>query len=223
MIFGAKTEEQKKLKELNRECKELRKELLAAKLDRKQIDTQIREFREALMLGSELCHSYVDAQEHFALARRGVMDLMDTMGEKPKEQVKKDLEELNTHLTCLYHECGIRKDDIDFHSTTEGLKHMAADFSNTNFIMLRSELENLHALLEDTSEWRSPNFFALAYYFEHEPKKRDKIAEMENENRNKFLEDYLEEHLMETFMMEAGCAGCIDRVEQMIRDYIYES
>ena len=29
MIFGAKTEEQKKLKELNRECKELRKELLA--------------------------------------------------------------------------------------------------------------------------------------------------------------------------------------------------
>lgn len=100
---------------------------------------------------------------------------------------------------------------------------MAADFSNTNFIMLRSELENLHALLEDTSEWRSPNFFALAYYFEHEPEKRDKIAEMENENRNKFLEDYLEEHLMETFMMEAGCAGCIDRVEQMIRDYIYES
>ena len=91
MIFGAKTEEQKKLKELNRECKELRKELLAAKLDRKQIDTQIREFREALTLGSELCHSYVDAQEHFALARRGVMDLMDTMGEKPKEQVKKDL------------------------------------------------------------------------------------------------------------------------------------
>lgn len=45
MIFGAKTEEQKKLKELNRECKELRKELLAAKLDRKQIDTQICEFR----------------------------------------------------------------------------------------------------------------------------------------------------------------------------------
>ena len=105
MIFGAKTEEQKKLKELNRECKELRKELLAAKLDRKQIDTQIREFREALTLGSELCHSYVDAQEHFALARRGVMDLMDTMGQIPNEQVMKDLEELNTHLTRLYHEC----------------------------------------------------------------------------------------------------------------------
>ena len=27
-----------------------------------------------------------------------------------------------------------------------------------NLIMLRSELENLQALLEDTSEWRSPNF-----------------------------------------------------------------
>ena len=53
------------------------------------------------------------------------------------------------------------------------------NFENVNFIMLRSELENLHALLEDTSEWRSPNFFALAYYFLHETEKKDKIAEME--------------------------------------------
>ena len=70
--------------------------------------------------------------------------------------------------------------------------------------------------------WRSPNFFALAYYFCQDAEHRDKIAEMENENRNKFLEDYLEEHLMETFMMEAGCAGCIEKVEELIQEYIYK-
>ena len=51
--------------------------------------------------------------------------------------------------------------------------------------------------------------------------KKDKIAEMENENRNRFLRDYLEEHLMEMLMMEASCAGCIEKVENMIQEYIY--
>lgn len=221
MIFGSRTEEQKKAKELARECKELRKELLAAKLDKKQIDVQIRDFKEALELGGELRKSYVDAQEHFALARRAVMEMMDTMSEVPKEKVKQDLNELNLHLANLCHPCGIREDDLDFKSTAQGLSNMAQNFESVNFIMLRSELENLHALLEDTSEWRSPNFFALAYYFLHEQEKKDKIAEMENENRNKFLRDYLEEHLMETFMMEASCAGCIEKVENMIQEYIY--
>mgnify|MGYP004649637443 FL=1 len=48
MIFGARTEEQKKVRELNRECRELKKELQAAKIDKKQVDVQIREFRDAL-------------------------------------------------------------------------------------------------------------------------------------------------------------------------------
>ena len=222
MIFGAKTEEQRKKNELNKDCKELKKKLLAAKLDKKQIEEQIRQFQEALELGGKLRKSYVDAQEHFAMARRAVMMMMDTMSESSQDAVKKDLKSLTYHLDHLYHECGLREDDIDFKSTAEGLKRMEVDFEHTNPIMLRSELENLHALLEDTSEWRSPNFFALAYYFCQDAEHRDKIAEMENENRNKFLEDYLEEHLMETFMMEAGCAGCIEKVEELIQEYIYK-
>lgn len=221
MIFGARTEEQKKIRELNRECRELKKELLTAKIDRKQVDIQMHEFRDALELGGELRKSYVDSQEHFALARRAVMDMMDTMSEIPKDNVKQDLNQLNFHLANLCHPCGIREDDLDFKSTVEGLSNMEQNFEKVNFIMLRSELENLHALLEDTSEWRSPNFFALAYYFLHEAEKKDKIAEMENENRNRFLRDYLEEHLMEMLMMEASCAGCIEKVENMIQEYIY--
>ena len=88
-----------------------------------------------------------------------------------------------------------------------------------NLIMLRSELENLQALLEDTSEWRSPNFFALAYYLQHE--EESKVGEMENEVRNSFLERYLEEHLMESLAMEANYAGCGEKLEHMIQHYIY--
>ena len=88
-----------------------------------------------------------------------------------------------------------------------------------NLIMLRSELENLQALLEDTSEWRSPNFFALAYYLQHE--EESKVGEMENEFRNSFLERYLEEHLMESLAMEANYAGCGEKLEHMIQHYIY--
>ena len=188
MIFGEKTEEQKRVAELTREVKELRKELLASKLDKKQVEVQMK-------------------------------DLKDALDEIPIEDVKRDLERLNGHLDQIFHECSIREDDPDFKFTADGLKNMAANMDKINLIMLRSELENLQALLEDTSEWRSPNFFALAYYLQHE--EESKVGEMENEFRNSFLERYLEEHLMESLAMEANYAGCGEKLEHMIQHYIY--
>ena len=47
MIFGEKTEEQKRVAELTREVKELRKELLASKLDKKQVEVQMKELKDA--------------------------------------------------------------------------------------------------------------------------------------------------------------------------------
>ena len=54
MIFGEKTEEQKRVAELTREVKELRKELLASKLDKKQVEVQMKDLKDALELG-ETC------------------------------------------------------------------------------------------------------------------------------------------------------------------------
>ena len=48
MIFGEKTEEQKRVAELTREVKELRKELLASKLDKKQVEVQMKDLKDAL-------------------------------------------------------------------------------------------------------------------------------------------------------------------------------
>ena len=184
MIFGEKTEEQKRVAELTREVKELRKELLASKLDKKQVEVQMKDLKDALELGGNLRQGYVDSQEHMAVARRGLINMMEDMNEIPIEDVKRDLDRLNGHLDQIFHECSIREDDPDFKSTADGLKNMAANMDKINLIMLRSELENLQALLEDTSEWRSPNFFALAYYLQHE--EESKVGEMENEFRNSY-------------------------------------
>lgn len=118
----------------------------------------MKELKDALELGGNLRQGYVDSQEHMAVARRGLINMMEDMNEIPIEDVKRDLDRLNGHLDQIFHECSIREDDPDFKSTADGLKNMAANMDKINLIMLRSELENLQALLEDTSEWRSPNF-----------------------------------------------------------------
>lgn len=183
MIFGEKTEEQKRVAELTREVKELRKELLASKLTKTGGSPDER-FKGRIRTWWKPASGYVDSQEHMAVARRGLINMMEDMNEIPIEDVKRDLDRLNGHLDQIFHECSIREDDPDFKSTADGLKNMAANMDKINLIMLRSELENLQALLEDTSEWRSPNFFALAYYLQHE--EESKVGEMENEFRNSF-------------------------------------
>ena len=141
MIFGEKTEEQKRVAELTREVKELRKELLASKLDKKQVEVQMKELKDALELGGNLRQGYVDSQEHMAVARRGLINMMEDMNEIPIDDVKRDLDRLNGHLDQIFHECSIREDDPDFKSTADGLKNMAANMDKINLIMLRSELE----------------------------------------------------------------------------------
>ena len=44
--------------------------------------------------------------------------------------------------------------------------------------MLRSELENIQAVLKDAAAWEAPDFFALAFYLIREEK--DTLADMEN-------------------------------------------
>lgn len=54
--------------------------------------------------------------------------------------------------------------------------------------MLRSELENVAAVLKDATGWEEPDFSALAYYLGHE--NRGSLREMENAQRNSYLVDY---------------------------------
>lgn len=88
-------------------------------------------------------------------------------------------------------------------------------------IMLRSELENIKAVLDDVAEWSAPDFFALAYYFLHG--KKEMLKEMENEQRNMYLAAYTGEHFLNQFFEECGRVGASDipgRTLELISKYV---
>ena len=91
------------------------------------------------------------------------LSLLECMKESPVSEVKKSLDELMGDLDQVYHDCSIRDDDLDFQSTIQSLKQMAAEYeehaakaqteagSKLAAIMLRSELENVAAVLKDAA------------------------------------------------------------------------
>lgn len=95
----------------------------------------MKELKDALELGGNLRQGYVDSQEHMAVARRGLINMMEDMNEIPIDDVKRDLDRLNGHLDQIFHECSIREDDPDFKSTADGLKNMAANMDKINLII----------------------------------------------------------------------------------------
>lgn len=87
------------------------------------------------------------------------------------------------------------------------------------FVMLRSELENIGAVLDDVLGFRAPDFFALAYFFRRGDK--DSLKEMENEQRNTYVLTYAKEHFLDDFYKECGRAGMGAGVLELIRRHIY--
>lgn len=130
-------------------------------------------------------------------------------------------------LDRVYHECSIRADDLDFQSTMKSLKQMTdakgkgslAGASGMSEIMLRSELENIKAVLDDAAGWNPPDFLALAYYFAHE--ERDTVRDMESGQRNTYVLNYFNEHFMNQFLAAADHAGQKEQVLTLIQEYVY--
>ena len=130
------------------------------------------------------------------------MHLLDsTMRESPMQEVKDSLNELICDLDLVYHDCSIREDDLDFQSTIVCLKDLVMKFGEGSdamaSIMLRSELENIKAVLDDISVWSAPDFYALAYFYLHEDS--IKLRDMENEMRNRYVADYYQTNFTEHF------------------------
>ena len=87
--------------------------------------------------------------------------------------------------------------------------------------MLRSELENVAAVLKDAAGWEEPDFFALAYYLGHE--NRGSLREMENAHRNSYLVDYCGERFWNRFLELCRRAEAEQMVRFMTRKYIYNT
>lgn len=223
MSFGERAIQRKRTKDLKNEVKQLRKELLSAGCEKGTANTALRELQEAMELGDVLKTAYERSQDHLRSARASIERLLAFMSESPAAEVKESLNSLVSDLDLVYHDCSIRADDPDFKSTIDCLKRMVAGFGESGAamdLMLRSELENIKSVLDDASGWKAPDFFALAYFTLHENK--DELREMENEQRNHFLEEYLKNHFMDAFLRECQKAGAGEKMTELIRSYIYE-
>lgn len=217
-------------KELKNELKDLQKAFVAAGCDKAEVASCFRELQESLDLGEELHSNYKEARAHLETARTAIPKLLDCMGESPAAEVEKSLNELVGDLELVYHDCSIREDDMDFASTIRSLKQMVGQYTASvaqakteagrafPSIMLRSELENIKAVLDDASAWSAPDFLALAYFFSHED--RAALKEMENEQRNQYVRAYWGEHFGRKFAGLERTAGREHVVDGLVERYI---
>ena len=229
MNFGERAAARRKSKELKNELKDLRKDFLGVGYDKTLVANLLKEFQDTVELADTLQSDDVEAGEHLRQAREAIMKLLDCMGESPVPEVQASMDTLIADLEQVYHDCSIREDDIDFQSTIQCLKQMVAEVAKQGdafgtggmqAIMLRSELENVKAVLDDAAGWRAPDFLALAYYFLHEDK--DNLKEMENDQRNQYVLTYLKENYMDDFLYKCKRAGIEERIQVLMQEYIYE-
>ena len=209
----------KKSKELKGELKDLKKSLLNAGGEKAYVNEALRDYQAALEQGDTLREQYEEARRHLAQSRAAIERLLECMKESPVSEVKKSLDELMGDLDQVYHDCSIRDDDLDFQSTIQSLKQMVAEYeehaakaqteagSKLAAIMLRSELENVAAVLKDATGWEEPDFF----------------AEMENAQRNSYLVDYCGERFWNRFLELCRRAEAEQMVRFMTRKYIYNT
>lgn len=222
MNFGERAAARRKSKNLKNELKDLKKEMLSAGCDKARANSDLKELQETLELGSSLQADYEEAGAHLGQAREAIQKLLDCMGESPAHEVQESLKILVADLEQVYHDCSIREDDLDFQSTIRNLKQMVEHYSagtaGMQAIMLRSELENIKAVLDDAAGWSAPDFLALAYYFLHED--RNSLKEVENEQRNLCVLSYFKEHFMEAFMEECRKTGVEESIRTLIQSYV---
>lgn len=225
MGFAERAAARRKSKDLKNELKELRKHILATiGGDKAKLTDDLKEFQASMELGATLYVDYADARDNLNQAREEIDKLWECMAEKPDTEVRADLQSLAVCLEKVYHDCSIREDDLDFQSTLRSLKKMAMDYS-TNMagmskVMLRSELENVKAVLDDAAGWKAPDFLALAYYYLHADK--NTLRDMENEQRNQFVLAYFKDEFMDELMGQFYRAGKEPEVRALIKEYIYE-
>lgn len=229
-MFFDRSERAKRAKERKAELKELKKTMLSGGCDKARVTAHLKEFDDALDAGGAARDDYENARGHLENARGAIRKLLDCMAESPVSEVKERLKNLVAELGEVYHDCSIREDDLDFRSTMTSLKQMVEEYADSTAkaqtvagntfasILLRSELENVAAVLDDAAGWGAPDFFALGYYLGHE--ERASLKEMENEQRNTYVAAYCKEHFLNAFMEECAKAGVTERVQGMVKRYI---
>lgn len=225
MSFAERAAARRKSKDLKNDLKEMRQHILNTNGgDKAQLTNDLKKFQESMELGATLYAEYADARMHLMQAREMIGRLLEQMGATPAAEMKARLKELVVHLEGVYHDCSIRRDDMDYQATLLNLRQMVERYpentSGMQAIMLRSELENVKAVLDDTADWTAPDFLALAYFYLHADK--NTLRDMENEQRNQFVLKYFKDEFMDELMGQFYRAGREMPLRTLIKEYIYE-
>lgn len=191
MGLFAVSDEKKRAKEIRKEGKVLRKDLLKAGLEKKMVDVFLEEYLASLERACMEQQNYKDARLHMQSCISCINEMLPQMSGLAADVCKTRLKGMLTELSQVYHDCLIRRDDMDYQSTYEYMKRTIPGYTDASRLMMQSELENLRAVFEDALEWDSPEFVALAYYLRHE--RSETLSEMENSQRNNYMENYFKE------------------------------
>lgn len=208
------SEEKKRAKEIKKEGKSLRKAILASGLDKKQVDTFLEEFLCCVEQGLSLKEQYTSAKAHMESSLSVVNEILPVMRELPVEQCKARLQQILSDLPYVYHECLIRREDLDYDSTLRYMKAKVPVYTKEDRLMMQSELENLKAVFDDAIQWMPPEFMALAYFLRQEGSAE--LADMENTGRNAYIEQFYREKFWNPNARLLDQGHVLEHVEQFV-------
>jgi len=212
------SEEKKRAKEIKKEGKTLRKWVLLSGLEKKQVDAFMDEFLACVELGICQQDNYRAAKAHMKACLSVIDKILPEMRELPVEACKAQLQSILNDLPVVYHECLIRKEDLDFESTLNYMKKKVPIYTSEDRLMMQSELENLKAVFDDTILWDAPDFVALAYFLRH--KESAQLSDLENSQRNSYIERVYKEEFWNGNAKLLEQARVLEEVEKFTVDML---
>lgn len=210
------SEEKRRAKEIKKEGKNLRKWILLSGVDKKSADAFMDEFLTCLEQGICQRDYYYAARAHMESCLKVINEILPQMRELQAEECKRHLGSLLTDLPLVFHDCFIRKDDLDYESTLRYMNKQVPVYSDNDRLMMQSELENIKAVFDDAMLWDAPNFVALAYFLRH--KCSDLLSDMENSARNSYIERIYKEEFWDGCKCFLEQADALEQVEQFAVD-----
>ena len=216
-IFTQSTEK-KRVKEIQQEAKELTKELVSRGMDKRAVKNYM-DVLEGLVLAAALQReAYIESKKRMASVQIIIEALLVDIMEMEPEKVRRELARLTVKMTDIFHECTIRKDDLDFSSTYDYINRATKEYEGTQRLMLQSELENLLHMVSEVEEWEEPDFCALALFCQYGP--REDLADIENSQRNEMLLRYYKGQFWDDFEKELVAVKMTERVENWIEEQV---
>jgi len=216
-LFG-QSAEKKREKEIRQEAKELSKELINAGLDKRAVKNYLDVLQELMIAACLQRDAYVTSKKRMSAGLVIIEELLNDIAGKEPAKVRGELARLAIDLTDIFHECTIRKDDLDFASTYTYINRATKEYDGTNRLMLQSELENMEHMIGEIVEWEEPDFCALALFCKYG--NRDDLADIENGQRNEMLLRYYKGQFWDDFEKELAVAGMVERVHNWIEEKV---